>query len=197
MKRIGVFLSARDLDDIYINDAVEFAHLMVSKGYGLVYGGSDRGLMRVVAEAVEDAGGSLLGITMEILKHTRKTDTEHMIIAQDLAERKELLNKHSDAFVVMAGGMGTLDEATDVIELRALDTHSKPVVFLNTNGFYSGLKTQFERMEQEGFLHNVALQQLAGFAEEPVEAISYIEKWWQNGHQPLGNYQPEMAKHNL
>ncbi len=75
-----------------------------------------------------------------------------MVITADLAERKATLLARSDALVVMAGGLGTLDEATDILELRKHGRHDKPVVLLNTAGFYDGLVIQLRRMEQDGFL---------------------------------------------
>ena len=75
-----------------------------------------------------------------------------MVIARDLAERKALLLEKADAVVIMVGGTGTLDEATEILELKKHGKHTKPVVLLNTAGFYDGLKEQFRRMEDEGFL---------------------------------------------
>ncbi len=77
--------------------------------------------------------------------------------------------------VIMVGGTGTLDEATEILELKKHGHTAKPVVLLNTAGFYDGLKTQFRRMEDEGFLP-VPLTDLVFFAEEPVEALAYLEE---------------------
>lgn len=112
---------------------------------------------------------------MEMLKDTRKLDADEMIIAKDLSERKKLLLEKSDAIVVMVGGIGTLDEATEVLELKKHGAHNKPIVFLNTDNFYGGLKSQLEKMEREGFLPK-RLSELTYFAAAPYDAISFIEK---------------------
>ncbi|GGK50488.1 LOG family protein [Streptomyces flaveus] len=172
---ICVFLSAADLDERYTRPAREFAELLGKGGHTLVWGGSDVGLMKVVADGVQEAGGRLLGVSVEFLVAKARPDADEMVVARDLAERKALLLEKADAVVVMVGGTGTLDEATDILELKKHGHTTKPVVLLNTAGFYDGLKEQFRRMEDEGFLP-VPLTDLVFFAEEPVGALAYLEE---------------------
>ncbi|MFG2028332.1 TIGR00730 family Rossman fold protein [Streptomyces sp. NPDC048825] len=172
---ICVFLSAADLDERYTRPAREFAELLGKGGHTLVWGGSDVGLMKVVADGVQEAGGRLLGVSVEFLVAKARPDADEMVVARDLAERKALLLEKADAVVIMVGGTGTLDEATDILELKKHGHTTKPVVLLNTAGFYDGLKEQFRRMEDEGFLP-VPLTDLVFFAEEPVGALAYLEE---------------------
>lgn len=172
---ICVFLSAADLDERYTRPAREFAELLGKGGHTLVWGGSDVGLMKVVADGVQEAGGRLLGVSVEFLAAKAREGADEMIVARDLAERKRLLLEKADAVVVMVGGTGTLDEATEILELKKHGHTDKPVVLLNSAGFYDGLKTQFRRMEDEGFLPR-ALTDLVFFAEEPVGALAYLEE---------------------
>jgi uncharacterized protein (TIGR00730 family) len=172
--RICVFLSAADLDERYTRPAREFAELLGKGGHTLVWGGSDVGLMKVVADGVQAAGGRLVGVSVTFLAASARPGADEMVIAGDLAERKRLLLEKADAVVVMVGGTGTLDEATEILELKKHGHTGKPVVLLNTAGFYDGLKTQFRRMEDEGFLP-VPLTDLVFFAEEPVGALAYLE----------------------
>lgn len=175
MKRICVFLSGHVIEPKYADPAISFARLMVKHGYGLVWGGTNLGLMKIVCSAVQEAGGHLSGVTMELIKDSRKLDADEMVIAPNLAERKKLLLEKADAIVVMVGGIGTLDEVSEVLELKKHGAHSKPIVFLNTDNFYSGLRSQFERMEQEGFLPK-KIDEFVHFASSPEEAIRYIGK---------------------
>ena len=115
-----------------------------------MWGGSDTGLMKVVADRVHETGGRLVGISVDFLREWARKDADEMVFAEDLAERKALLLARSDAVVVMAGGLGTLDEATDILEQRKHGLHNKPVVLLNTAGFYDGLVVQLRRMERGG-----------------------------------------------
>jgi hypothetical protein len=172
---ICVFLSAADLDDRYTRPAREFAELLGKGGHTLVWGGSDVGLMKVVADGVQEAGGRLLGVSVDFLAEMVRPDADEMVIARDLAERKALLLEKADAVVIMVGGTGTLDEATEILELKKHGKTQKPVVLLNTAGFYDGLKQQFRRMEDEGFLP-LPLTDLVFFAEEAVGALAYLEE---------------------
>ncbi|PSM37849.1 TIGR00730 family Rossman fold protein [Streptomyces dioscori] len=173
--KICVFLSAAELDERYTRPAREFAELLGKGGHTLVWGGSDVGLMKVVADGVQEAGGRLVGVSVEFLSAKARPGADEMIVARDLAERKALLLENADAVVIMVGGTGTLDEATEILELKKHGHTDKPVVLLNTAGFYDGLKQQFLRMEAEGFLP-VPLTDLVFFAEEAVGALAYLEE---------------------
>lgn len=173
--RICVFLSAADLDHRYTRPAREFAELLGKGGHTLVWGGSDVGLMKVVADGVEEAGGGLLGVSVEFLSAKARAGVDQMVVARDLAERKRLLLEYADAVVIMVGGTGTLDEATEILELKKHGHSEVPVVLLNTAGFYDGLQEQFRRMEVEGFLPR-PLAELVFFAEEPAAVLAYLEE---------------------
>ncbi|ORT55257.1 TIGR00730 family Rossman fold protein [Streptomyces sp. CB03238] len=172
---ICVFLSAADLDERYTVPAREFAELLGKGGHTLVWGGSDVGLMKVVADEVQEAGGRLVGVSVDFLATKARPGADEMVFAKDLAERKALMLAKSDAVVVMVGGTGTLDEATEILELKKHGKHTKPVVLLNAAGFYDGLKEQFRRMEAEGFLP-LPLTDLVFFAEDGVSALAYLEE---------------------
>jgi uncharacterized protein (TIGR00730 family) len=172
--RICVFLSAVDLPARYTDPAREFAERLGRSGHTLVWGGSDVGLMKVVADGVRAGGGRLYGVSVGFLQAKARADAEEMVIAADLGERKRLLVERADAVVIMVGGTGTLDEATDILELKKHGHTDKPVVLLNTAGFYDGLREQFRRMEAEGFLPR-PVSELMHFADEPAEVLAYLD----------------------
>jgi len=171
--RVCVFLSAADLDERYTEPAREFAELLGRGGHTLVWGGSDTGLMKVVADGVHRAGGRLAGVSVEFLRAVARDGADEMVFAADLPERKALLLAGSDAIVIMVGGMGTLDEATEILELRKHRRHDKPVVLLNAAGFYDGLIVQLERMAADGFLP-IPLDELVYFAADGADALDYL-----------------------
>ncbi|MEV4539885.1 TIGR00730 family Rossman fold protein [Asanoa sp. NPDC049518] len=171
---ITVFLSAADLDERYTGPARAFAARLGEGGHTLVWGGSDTGLMKVVADGVREAGGRLVGISVEMLRGHARGDADEMVIAKDLAERKALLLARADAIVVLAGGLGTLDEITEILELKKHALHDKPVVLLNTAGFYEGLTLQLARMDEEGFLP-VPIADLVHVADDGADAVAYLE----------------------
>ncbi|RDI68923.1 LOG family protein [Nocardia pseudobrasiliensis] len=172
---ICVFLSAAELDERYTGPAREFAEMLGKGGHTLVWGGSDVGLMKLVADGVQGAGGRLVGVSVDFLRHKARDNADEMIIAADLAERKAQLLARADAVVIMVGGTGTLDEATDILELKKHGLHSKPIVLLNTAGFYDGLRQQLERMDAEGFLPR-PLGELLYFADDGADALEYLTR---------------------
>ncbi|MCL2732469.1 MAG: TIGR00730 family Rossman fold protein [Actinomycetia bacterium] len=172
---IGVFLSAADLGEQYTVPAKEFGRLIGEGGHSLVWGGSESGLMKVVADAVQASGGRLVGVSVEFLQDVARKNADEMVITRDLAHRKAELLQRSDAIVVMVGGTGTLDEATEILELKKHGMHGKPVVVLNSAGFYDGLEQQFRRMESEGFLP-VPLADLVHFADDGAAALAYLRE---------------------
>ncbi|KAF4408380.1 MULTISPECIES: TIGR00730 family Rossman fold protein [Streptomyces] len=172
---ITVFCSAAELDERYTAPAREFAALLGRGGHTMVWGGSDVGLMKVMADGVEQAGGRLSGVSVEFLSHAARHGVDEMIVARDLAERKAEMLARGDAIVVMVGGTGTMDEATEIMELKKHGLHDKPVVLLNADGFYDGLKIQLQRMDKEGFLHR-PLAELVYFAEDGASALAYLEE---------------------
>ena len=173
MKYIAVFCSANDLEEKYVKPAKEFARLVVKHNFDLIWGGSDKGLMKAIASEVQEGGGKIIGISMELLKEAARKDADEMIIAKDLRERKATMLKRADAIAVLVGGIGTLDEITEILELKKHGLHNKPIVILNTENFYEGLKVQLQKMKDDGFLTK-PLPELIYFANTPQKAIDYI-----------------------
>ncbi|MDO8553711.1 MAG: TIGR00730 family Rossman fold protein [Candidatus Micrarchaeota archaeon] len=180
MKYIAVFCSAQEVDQKYVKAAREFARLMAENGYNLVWGGTNKGLMKVIADEVQKGGGKLYGVSYGIFHHLARRDADEMIVAKNLGERKAAFLEKSDAIIALIGGVGTLDEITEIIVQRKAHHHNKPIVILNTDGFYEGLRTQLQKMKDEGFLassHGLPiLEELVYFADTPKEAIEYINK---------------------
>jgi uncharacterized protein (TIGR00730 family) len=172
---ICVFLSAADLPEQYTAPARDFARLLGAAGHTLVWGGSESGLMKVVADGVQQAGGRLVGVSVEFLREKARADADEMVIAPDLAARKAELLRRSDAIVIMVGGTGTLDEATEILELKKHGLHAKPVVLLNSGGFYDGLADQLRRMESEGFLP-LPLAELVHISDHGADALAYLQE---------------------
>ncbi len=179
--RIAVFCaSARHVDDVYVTAAARLGKLIGESGWELIYGGTNVGLMKVVAEATMEAGGKVTGIIPECI-HQRGWAAEgldQLIIAPDMKERKFLLREHSDAFVALPGGWGTLEEITEVITLKQLGQHCKPIVFLNTAGFYTKLMDFIDAIEKSGFIAPIyrQLYEIVNHPEELMEAIIQSRK---------------------
>ena len=157
MKKICVFAGAAPgLDPVYENVAYELGRMIAGLGMGMVYGGGRSGLMGRVADGSVDAGGHVTGI---IPKFLDKVEIGHegvtkLHVIDTMHQRKEMMYAESDAFVVLPGGPGTLDETMEITTWRQLDLHKKPVVILNVNGYWDHLLAMLEKVIAEGFMHH-------------------------------------------
>lgn len=176
MKNIAVFCSANELEERYTKPAIKFAQLMAANGYHLVWGAANIGLMKTVSSIAKANGSKLIGVSIPIFKDNVNKNADEIIIAKTLGERKALMLERSDAIVGLVGGIGTLDEITEIIELRKQNHHNKPVVILNTDNFYEGIILQLHRMKADGFIDN-CLEELIYFANEPEEVVDYINNF--------------------
>lgn len=175
MKYIAVFCSSRDLDPKYIEPAKEFSRLLVEHGYHLVFGGTDTGLMKVVADEVRKNGGEVIGVSMQVFHKLARKDVSEMILAKDLGDRKLIMLDKAVAIVALVGGLGTLDELLHIAELKRQKHHEKPIVVLETDNFYEGLRTQFKKMEDDKF-NAFDMREYVVFRKTPQEAIDYINE---------------------
>jgi uncharacterized protein (TIGR00730 family) len=173
---ICFFCSAAQVDEKYTEPAKRLARMIAQEGHTLVWGGSDRGLMSVVAKAAKEAGGTIIGVSMEQLKKSAFEGADQMMFAKTLAERKATMLDYSDAIVTLVGGTGTLDELTDLFELRRYGAHNKRIVVLNTENFFEGLKLQYDRMKEDGFLKRLPrpMEDLITFVNTPEEVVEFL-----------------------
>jgi uncharacterized protein (TIGR00730 family) len=150
------------------------AHL-AKKNYRLVYGGGGLGLMGATARAAHQGGGAVLGIIPEFLKEAEKTLTEvEHIFVPDMHSRKIKMFEEADAFIVLPGGIGTLEEVVEVLSWLRLNLHQKPVVFLSDIGFWDDFLDVFETIIAQGFAPE-SLRGDMNAAATPAEAMAIIE----------------------
>lgn len=182
IKRVCVFASSCNyLEKLYYEAAAEFGELLGKSGYDMVYGGSSLGLMWACAEKVKQNGAQLIGVMPERL-HNMGVHTDECVelfITPCMRSRKAKMDELSDAVVALAGGFGTLEELSEMIVQKQLGYNNKPIVILNTNGFYDKLIEFFDEIISQKFARDTA-KKLYFVANTPREAIEYIK-----------NYQPE------
>jgi hypothetical protein len=166
--------SSSDLKEEYTRPAKRLAKLIAERRYTLVWGGSETGLMKTVADTAQASGARLVGVSMKLLEHLARKNVDEMIVERSLGERKTTMVSRSDAVVVLVGGIGTLDEFMHTLELKRHGAHMKPIVVLNTEGFYDNLRAQFRRMNDEGFL-SMPVDRMVFFAKTPEQAIRYVD----------------------
>jgi len=155
MKQICVFCGSRTgVAPIYAEQAQQLGAALAQRGYGLVFGAGNIGLMGVVADAVRAHGGSTIGVIPKALverelAHQQLTDLR---IVESMHDRKALMAGLSDAFIAMPGGFGTLDELFEILTWAQLRFHAKPIGMLNTAGFFDPLLAWIDRAIAEDFV---------------------------------------------
>lgn len=155
IRNIAVFCaSANGSDPIYREAAAELGRALASRDIGVVYGGAKVGLMQAVAEAALAEGGRVIGVIPTVLvdlevAHDGLTELH---VTDTMHTRKALIGERSDAFIALPGGFGTFEEMFEVLAWQTLKLHAKPVLLLNTNGFYDQLLGFFEHCVQCGML---------------------------------------------
>ncbi len=176
---ICVFCSSSNaIPEHYFEAAQELGKLIGDNHHTIVYGGATVGLMHTVAESARAAGALSIGIIPESIHNKRlSSPRDHeQIITPNMRDRKYLMRKRSDAFIALPGGFGTLEEILEVITLKQLQYHQKPIAFINTAGFFNSLLDQFERAYQESFSKED--YKLTYFvASNAEEAINYIQNY--------------------
>ncbi|CAN1276182.1 Cytokinin riboside 5'-monophosphate phosphoribohydrolase LOG5 [Linum perenne] len=154
-KRVCVFCgSSTGKKDCYRDAAIELAQELVEKRLDLVYGGGSIGLMGLVSQAVHRGGGNVLGVLdggVYYIQITGETVGEVKAVA-DMHQRKAEMARHSDCFIALPGGYGTLEELLEVITWAQLGIHDKPVGLLNVDGYYNYLLTFIDKAVDDGFI---------------------------------------------
>ena len=181
--KICVFAaSSARIDKTYNDDAYELGKVMAEHGWGCVNGSGGMGLMRSVSDGVLDAGGHVTGVIPKFMVDNNwgYDRVSEEIITADMHERKEMMNSLSDAVVAVPGGCGTLEELLEVITWRQLAIITKPIVLLNTKGYYDPLVEMLNRSVAEGFMKHTHCN-LWTVAATPQEAVEAIEKQLEEG----------------
>jgi len=179
VKRVAVYCgSANGTDPAFLAEATRLGHAIAQAGLSLVYGGASIGLMGAVADAALAGGAEVIGVLPEILSgseiaHRGLTCLE---MVSTMHERKARMVKLADAFLMLPGGYGTLDEMMEIVTWKQLRLHAKPCILINTSGYWDGLLTFLDRAVQSGFLKpdNRNLLELAATADEAIDLATSI-----------------------
>jgi uncharacterized protein (TIGR00730 family) len=157
----------------YLALAEELGTRMAADGVGLVYGGAHVGTMGIIAGAALAKGGEVIGVIPQTLvdREVARTDLTQLHVVGSMHERKALMNKLSDAFIVLAGGLGTFEELFEVATWAHLGLHRKPIVLLDRSGYFDPLLAMLDHAVAEGFLRE-ASRRLIRHATTVDEALA-------------------------
>jgi uncharacterized protein (TIGR00730 family) len=173
---------------VYALEAARLGRLLVSEQITMVYGGGNIGLMGVIADAMLEAGGRVIGVIPEQLlgKELAHSGVEDMRVVEGMSERKQLIFNLSDAFIAMPGGFGTMDEIFEMLTQFQLGISDKPCGLLNVNGFYDPLVQQLDRFVAERFLRlehrehvlmHASGEELLRMLNEETQKVSRDQQW--------------------
>jgi cytokinin riboside 5'-monophosphate phosphoribohydrolase len=163
---------------VYSDAARRLGEVMADRGYDLVYGAGNLGLMGVMAEAVHAGGGRVTGVIPEKLRDLKLAwdAADELIVTANMRARKQAMEDRADAFIAAPGGLGTLEEVMEILVLKQLWYHRKALVFLNTAGFYDSLFAFLAHLESEHFV-KTEHRDLFHISAEPEDAVAYIDAY--------------------
>ncbi|WDF53844.1 TIGR00730 family Rossman fold protein [Mucilaginibacter sp. KACC 22063] len=190
MKSICVFCGANYNGDPILKDAIDqLAQVMVNRNMNLVYGGGKVGVMGLIADAMLQRNGEVIGVIPQFLmdKEVGHKGISELIVVENMHQRKQRMSEICDGFVMLPGGFGTLEEFFEVLTWLQLGLHKKPIGVLNVNGFYDFLLKQMDVMVEQKFL-KPANRKLVITSADPIELVNLMadfkaepdEVWFKN-----------------
>ncbi|MEP7230059.1 MAG: TIGR00730 family Rossman fold protein [Ginsengibacter sp.] len=173
IKSVAVFCGSKPGNNtLFVEHARQLGHLLAENNITLIYGGGNQGIMGVVANAVLEKNGNVIGIIPKFLtewEHQHHGISELLEVA-DMHTRKRMLYEKCDAAIILPGGYGTMDEFFEILTWNQLNIHDKKIIILNSGGFYNHLISHIKTMEAEDFLYHKVVDKLT-IVVEPVELV--------------------------
>lgn len=181
IKTVCVYCGSRmGNKELYQNQAAEMGKLLAKAGLSLVYGAGSIGLMGVVARSANEHGADVIGVIPSHLDEVEVTQEglSELHVTDDMHQRKKMMFERSDAFIVLPGGLGTLDETLEMMTWAQLSLHSKPIIIVNTNNYWSPLLELVDHVVTDGFAapENAKLLTVATSPKGAIEAITQLNK---------------------
>lgn len=173
--------SSNLIEATYITQVEALGAKMALKGHSLVYGGGAQGLMGAAARGVTANGGTVIGVSPSFFNvdGILFENCTEMIYTETMRERKEIMEIKADAFIVVPGGPGTLDEFFEIFTLKQVSRHNKPIAIFNINGYYDDLEKLLKSISDKNFMTAESLN-LCKFFTDSDELLNYIENYTQD-----------------
>lgn len=168
IKSLGVFCGSADgKNPRYVKDALKLGKILAENNIRLIYGAGHVGMMGAVAKGALDAGGTVVGIINTLLQDREEQifELSELKILPSLHIRKDAMLESSDAFCVLPGGIGTLDEIFEVMTLKQLGEHHKPIIMYNADGFWEPLRNVIDTLIDAGYIR-----------PEHARLLTYVDK---------------------
>ena len=176
MKNISIFCGAHEGNNPkYGEEAKKVAESIAKKGINVVFGGGNVGLMKIISDTALDNGVEVLGISLKSLHALELANPrlKEIVVTDTLLDRKDEFMSRSEAFIVLPGGVGSLDELAEIMASNQLGIINKPVGILNTEGYYDHLLSWFNKAVEEGFISPANLKELL-VSDSPQELVEMV-----------------------
>lgn len=168
--------SSSSISQLYLQTGYDLGKKIAQRGWGLVFGGGTTGMMGAVVRGVEALHGWSIGISPHFFNEegVLHIDCSEFIFTETMRERKALMEEKADAFIMVPGGIGTLEEFFEILTLKQLKQHRKPICILNTDGCYNGLNELLHSLVRDGFMseEHLALYFISDSADAVLEYIA-------------------------
>ena len=167
--------SSNKLAQEYYDAAEALGALMAQQGHTLVFGGGKGGIMGAAARGAHAHGGAIIGVAPRFFDEPGilfEYCTE-FIYTDTMRERKAIMEERSDAFIVLPGGIGTYEEFFEMLTLKQLGRHGKPMAMLNTRGYYDPMSAMLQNTVDEGFMGESCMG-LFGVCDTPAQVLDYV-----------------------
>jgi uncharacterized protein (TIGR00730 family) len=191
---VCVFCSASDdIDERFLEQATELGRELAARGHDLVTGGGSVSSMGAVARAARERGARTIGVIPDALLYSEVADSgsSELVVTTDMRERKGVMDERSDAFVALAGGIGTLEELLEVWVARTLGLHDKPIVIVDPEDVFAPLAAQIDTLVDRGFMRAEA-RGVVTWVRTAEEAFDALDQEWAAG--PTGTQRPTPAE---
>ena len=177
--RICVYGAASStIDKEYITKVEQMGKEMVARGHSLVFGGGGNGLMGAAARGVREAGGRIVGVIPKFFDDEKVEAVyefcDELIEPDTMRERKQIMEDNADAFIIVPGGIGTFEEFFEILTLKQLCRHNKPIAIYNLRGYYNEIMLALKAAIEKNFLRADCMELF--FVSEDLEKVfAYVE----------------------
>ena len=144
-------------------ETINIADILFEKNIDLIYGGAKIGIMGIISNRMMEKGGKVTGIIPKVLvkKEVINNNITKLIVVNSMHERKKMMYDLADAFIILPGGIGTLEELSEIITWKVLGIKNKIIIIFNLNGFYNSLIEQFKIMQDNNFLYSNIFEEVS------------------------------------
>ena len=182
IKQVCVYsASSTKIDEVFFADARRLGQLMANRGIGLINGAGKMGLMAAVTDAVMAEKGHSIGVIPRFMVEQgwQHEGMSQLLVVEDMHERKQTMARLSDAVIALPGGCGTLEELLEIITWKQLGLYLKPIIILNTKGYFDPLLTMLQRAVDEQFMRqqHAAIWRIASTPDEAIEMLYTTPCW--------------------